>query len=100
MSELKRLYDGGKEMRVAGFMSGSGTNLRKILEYERNYDAIKDCPYTVAVIFTDNPKSNAVQIGSQFDVPVIVRDIESFYKARDRNIKDMGLRADFDEETS
>src|SRR3989338_11668790 len=96
---LKELYhhESGR-MRVAGLMSGSGSNLRKIIEHERKVKAEEGrAPYQVVVIFSDNPESNAVKIGSEYDLPVIVRDIKSFYKARGRQRRDLETRVDFDE---
>ncbi len=60
-------------MRVAGFMSGSGTNLVKILEWQAEQDREPaGSPFRVAVIFTDNPESNAARIGEENGVPVVV----------------------------
>ena len=63
MVALQKLYNPANGlMRVAGFMSGSGTNLRKIIEYERAL--IREqagSPYEVVVIFSDNPESNGMK---------------------------------------
>jgi len=85
-------------MRVAGFMSGSGTNLLKILERQAALEQEPGgCPYRVAVIFTDNPASNASRIGGEYGVPVIVEDILAFYRARGHDSKkDLSLRPAFD----
>lgn len=96
-----KLYDPfNGQMRVVGFMSGSGTNLRKIIETEKSFEARREKPpYHVVGIFTDNPGSKAVGIGRDYDLPVIVRDIGSFYRARKADIKDLKVRAEFDAET-
>jgi phosphoribosylglycinamide formyltransferase-1 len=86
-------------MQVAGLMSGSGTNLQKIIEEELILKDKNVCPYHVAVIFTDKSDSNAVSLGKQYDVPVVVRDIRSFYKQRGKPLRDMGVREEFDTET-
>jgi len=101
MAELRKLYNPKDEqMQVAGFMSGSGTNLRKIIEFERQLARERGkSPYRVAVIFSDNSESNAPKIGKDFDVPVIIRDKIGFYDARGKPLKDMAVRAEFDEET-
>jgi len=85
-------------MRVAGFMSGSGTNLVKILERQAELDrGPGGCPFRVVAIFTDNPGSNAARIGDRHGVPVLVEDILAFYRARGHATKrDLSLRPDFD----
>lgn len=88
----------GDPMRVAGFMSGSGTNLVKILERQAELErASGGSPFRIAVIFTDNPGSNAAAIGERFHVPVVVEDILAFYRSRGHgNKKDLSLRPEFD----
>lgn len=86
-------------MRVAGFMSGSGTNLRRILEYERGLEGEGGSPFRVVVIFSDSCNSNAVKIGADFDLPVVTRDITAYYRARGRKKKDLTIRPGFDEAT-
>jgi folate-dependent phosphoribosylglycinamide formyltransferase PurN len=87
------------ELRIAGFMSGSGTNLRKILEYERELRGAGGCPFRVVAIFSDSFGSNATRIGADFDIPVITRDIDAFYAARGRRKRDLTIRPEFDEST-
>ncbi|MCL4235995.1 MAG: hypothetical protein KJ042_15920, partial [Deltaproteobacteria bacterium] len=90
-----------RAMRVAGFVSGSGTNLIRILEHERRLDASRGrSPFRVIVIFTDNAASNATAIGERFDIPVVVNDIMGFYRSRGHTDKrDLSLRPAFDEAT-
>lgn len=87
-----------ERMRLAGFMSGSGTNLLKILEKQDELDReAGGCPYEVVVIFTDNPSSNAGHIAESRGLPLAVEDILAFYRARGhRTKKDLSLRPDFD----
>lgn len=87
-------------MRVAGLMSGSGTNLRRIIENEERL--ARECgesPYRVVVIFSDCFDSKAVEIGKDYDIPVVTRDINAFYKRRGRPKKDLSIRREFDNET-
>jgi len=88
-------------MRVAGFMSGSGTNLIKIIEHQRSLAGEGGrSPYEVVVVFTDNEKSNAAAIADQFGVSFVVNDIMDFYRARGHeNKRDLSLRPDFDRAT-
>jgi folate-dependent phosphoribosylglycinamide formyltransferase PurN len=86
-------------MRVAGFMSGSGTNLVKILEKQADLACSPGgSPYEVVVIFTDNPASNAAQIGERHGIDWVVEDILAFYRRRGHATKkDLTLRPAFDE---
>ncbi|MFH1288530.1 MAG: formyltransferase family protein [bacterium] len=82
-----------RPMRVAGFMSGSGTNLIKIIEWE------KQSRYNVSVIFTDNKNSGAKTISDKFNIPLEVFDIIDFYKSKGHSDKkDLSLRSGFDSE--
>src|SRR3989344_5714406 len=98
---LKELYnpESGR-MRIAGLISGSGSNLRKIIEHERTLE-LRDgrLPYQVVVIFSDNPSSNADNIGNDYEIPVVVRDLGAFYKERNKPRNDLTVRAEFDEGT-
>ena len=98
---LKELYhpESGR-MRIAGLMSGSGSNLRKIIEHGRaTEDREGRAPYHVVVIFSDNPASNAEKIGNDYKIPVIIRDLEAFYKGRGKPRRDLAVRAGFDQGT-
>ena len=98
---LKELYhpESGRA-RVAGFMSGSGTNLRKIVEHQRKMEEQDGrASYQVVVIFSDNPQSNAERIGRDYKIPVVIRDLTAFHKERGKPRKDLSVRAEFDEET-
>lgn len=95
---MKLLYDSktnGKPMRVACFMSGAGTNTRKTIEYQRNYEQMfETTPFEVVLIFTDNPSSNAKAIAQEFDIPYVENDFEKFFEDKDKN--DWELRKQFD----
>lgn len=78
-------------MRVAGFMSGSGSVLRQIIQNQTNYE--------VVVIFSNKWNSNACKIGMEFDIPVVVRDLKSYCKSRGVSIYNMKTREDFDKKT-
>lgn len=88
----------GRPMRVAGFMSGSGTNLVKILERQADLDRTPErSPYEVVVVFTDNPSSNAARIAESYGLPLVVEDILAFYRSRGHKTKkDLSVRPRFD----
>jgi folate-dependent phosphoribosylglycinamide formyltransferase PurN len=78
----------GTKLKVGILMSGSGTNAEKIIEYQKNN---KDCDYKVTLIFSDNPESNAKKIGSRFNIPVEIFDIEKFYQKK-KDLKRFDLK--------
>ncbi|HSU72701.1 MAG TPA: formyltransferase family protein [Candidatus Binatia bacterium] len=82
-------------MSVIGFMSGSGSNIRKLLEHQKK---LGDKVYRVVALFSDRFDSKAPQIGKEYDIPVIIRDIDAFYAARGKPRKDLSLRPAFEEE--
>lgn len=88
----------GDPMRVAGFMSGSGTNLVKILEAERSLSGGSGgSPFRVVAVFTDSPSSNAACIAEEHGIPLVQEDIQAFYRARGHDTKrDLSLRPVFD----
>lgn len=82
-------------MRVACFMSGTGTNTRKLIEYQKNYERMfETTPFKVVLIFTDNPNSNAKAISQEFGIPYAENDFEKFFEDKDKN--DWELRKQFD----
>lgn len=88
-----------RPMRVVCFMSGSGTNVRKIIEHQIQLEKEKGkSPYEVVLIFTDNSeKSNARTISEEYGIPLEFNDIEKFYEGR--SFKNMKIREKFDEKT-
>ncbi|MBZ0273554.1 formyl transferase [bacterium] len=91
----------GRPMRVAAFMSGTGTNLIKILEYQQLLAAREgEAPYAVTLIVTDRRASRADEIGKRYGIPAVINDIAEFYAARGKtDRKDLSLRPDFDRAT-
>ena len=98
---LRPLHDPSTgPLRILGLMSGSGSNLRRILERERALAAERGAsPFRVAALFSDTWNSKATELGRNFDLPVVVRDIAAFYAARGKPRRDMALRAEFDATT-
>ena len=98
---LKALHDPQDGvLYVVGLMSGSGTNLRRILEHEQNLNTEGGgSPFRIVAIFSDRADSQASAIGKDFDRPVLIRDIGAFYRQRGRPRNDLVLRAEFDAAT-
>ncbi len=90
-----------KPLRIAAFMSGSGTNLRRIIELQKK---LNDDLFQVVVIFTDTKdesKCNARTIAEEYGIPLIVNDIMDYYRARGHESKrDMQIREQYDTETA
>jgi len=87
-------------MRVAGMMSGSGSNLIKIIEHQKDLERERQkLPYEVVVIFSDNKESKAQEIGDKHNIPVIINDLKDFCEKRGRVKKDLSVRPEFDNET-
>jgi folate-dependent phosphoribosylglycinamide formyltransferase PurN len=64
-----------KKARIAQFMSGSGTNVRKVLEQETELGRL--CPYETVVIVTDDRRSKAEEIADLFGKEVEIKDIRN-----------------------
>lgn len=95
---LKLLHDPQDgPLRVAALMSGSGTNIRRLLELEREIE-LRDgkSPFETVVIFSNDARSKAVEIGTDFTVPVVVNDMRAWYKRRNAPPREMIIRAEYD----
>ena len=73
-------HDSNVNMRVACLMSGSGSNVEKIIQGQKHYK--------VVVIFSDSKNSRAQEIGDNNGIPVVIRDINDFYSSRGKNKRD------------
>ena len=84
-------------LKVLALMSGSGTNIRRLLELERSIAREEGAsPFEVAVIFSNDVESKAPEIGRDFAVPVLINDMKAWYDRKGASTKDMELRAEFD----
>ncbi|MFH1182503.1 MAG: 5-formyltetrahydrofolate cyclo-ligase [Candidatus Woesearchaeota archaeon] len=95
---MKSIYSAKKEpMRLACMLSGSGTNVRKIIE--RQLKLGEGSPFRVVAIFTDNKNSNAVNIAAENVIPFLCNDIKDYYEKRNADRKDLNVRREYDAET-
>ena len=101
MPTLTKLHDPATgPMRVVGLISGSGTNLVRILDHERRLGRERGAaPFTVVAIFSDNWQSKAAEIGARHDLPVVIRDINAFYRTHGLPKADLLIRPGFDRQT-
>ena len=80
---MKLFLKKDKIQKAAIFLSGTGTNAVKILEYWKN---VERCEWEPAVIVTDLPeKSKAKEIAEKYNLPLICHDIKLFYRTRGLN---------------
>jgi folate-dependent phosphoribosylglycinamide formyltransferase PurN len=75
----------GRPMRVAGFLSGSGTNLMKLIEHENRLNSeVGKAPFEVAFIFSD--RSDGLCAGEKIaysqGLPYFSYDIRVFHKIK------------------
>jgi folate-dependent phosphoribosylglycinamide formyltransferase PurN len=90
------------QMQVACFVSGSGTNARRIIE--RSLEG--DSGYEVSLIFTDvrddrfrrsgEKRCKAKDIADEYNISYECEDIRDFYGERGMKRTDLSLRPDFD----
>ncbi len=75
----------GRPMRVAAFMSGSGTNIEKLLELERQLARDNGVsPFQVMFIFSDRSDGSCAgeKIALNHNIPYFSYDIRMFHKLR------------------
>lgn len=88
-------------LRVVGLMSGSGTNIRKIIEHQKYLEKEEGAsPFEMVVLFSDRWDSNATRIGNEYDIPVLTRDIGGFYTKKGKRRSDLSIRPEFDQATA
>ena len=72
----------GRTMRVAAFMSGSGTNIRKLLERQRRLEKEEGIsPFEVIFIFSDRSDGRCAgeEIALEHGIPYFSYDIRAFH---------------------
>ena len=72
-----------RPMRVAAFMSGTGTNIKKLLEYEKSFKIRGNkSPFEVIFIFSDRSDGGCAgeRIAFEYDLPYFSYDIRMFYR--------------------
>jgi len=75
----------GRPMRVAGFISGSGTNILRLIEREKLLKARDGAsPYEVVFIFSDRSDGSCYgeSIARETGIPYISYDIRTFHRLR------------------
>ncbi|MFC1531933.1 formyltransferase family protein [Thermodesulfobacteriota bacterium] len=86
--ELTPIFDAerrGLPMRVAAFMSGSGTNIVKLIEKEKRLkEEIGSSPFHVVFIFSDRSdgRCQGEKIACETGIPYLSYDIRTFHDIR------------------
>lgn len=82
---VQLLFDPGlaqRPMRVAGFLSGSGTNIQRLIEHEQALARISGrAPYEVVFLFSDRSDGQCAgeRIALERGLPYFSYDIRAFY---------------------
>lgn len=85
---IKPLFDPagmGRPMRVAAFMSGSGTNVLKLMEREKKLNAEESAsPFQIVFVFSDRSDGTCQgeKIAYESGIPYISYDIRAFHRLR------------------
>lgn len=97
---LKPFHDpGAGPLRTVALLSGSGTNVRRILEHGEKIRNEEGRPlFEVVALFSDNWESNATQIGREYDIPVVTRDLGGWLRKNRVERKNLKERERFDRE--
>jgi folate-dependent phosphoribosylglycinamide formyltransferase PurN len=100
MSAIKPIFDAqaaGRPLKVAAFMSGSGTNIRRLLERKSPY-------YEIAFIFSDvaQDRCQGQKIAYEYGLPYFAYDTRRFHELRGikRNVttpEGMAARREYDQ---
>lgn len=100
---MEKLFFRKGPMRTALFMSSKGTNAQKIIEHFLAERKSQMPSYVPVFIFTDNPDSSAVRIGTKdyldqgFTVPVVVNSFKGFFSSLEADdLKDEYMRETYD----
>jgi len=74
----------GRPMRVAGFMSGSGTNISRLLEHQRALADQGESPFELVFIFSDRSdgRCRGEEIALEAGIPYASSDIRRFHQAK------------------
>lgn len=102
---MKQLYEPkSKPMRVAALMSGTGSNLRRILELQEKLRQEGKELFEIVMIFSDTADEeacNARKIAEEYKIPYYCSDITEYYRKKGRSDrKDMKIREEYDSETA
>ncbi len=104
-AKLQPLYTPKSEpMRVAAMMSGTGSNLRRVLELQEQLEKQGKRLFEVVMIFSDAADEkvcNAGKIAEEYAIPYYCSDMKEYYRRKGRSDrKDMKIREEYDSEAA
>lgn len=105
--EIKPFFDprkAGRPMRVAGFLSGSGSNIRRLIERSKQLESEEGSPpFEVVLLFSDRSDGSCAgeEIALEYALPYVSYDIRAFHRSRKlkrdvRNPAGLAARREFD----
>lgn len=99
--ELRPLYEQkGRPVRVAGFLSGTGSNIEKLIEHElglpKGGKHSHSPPFHVALLFSNSFESGIQDLRWKFRLPAFVYDLDYFCGRTGRSKGNLGARREFD----
>lgn len=86
-------------LSLAIFLSGTGSNARKMVETGLLEEKSSKPLYLVVAIFSDKKSSAAIKISRDYSIPVIVNDIDDFYRQKNKPKRDLNTRMEYDQNT-
>ena len=107
LNPLTPIFDpekAGRPMRVAAFMSGSGTNILRLIEHEKRLKAKEGAsPFQVILIFSDRSDSacSGEKVALDHGLPYISYDTRAFHRLRSlkrsvRSAEGLAARREYD----
>ncbi|MHA1268445.1 MAG: phosphoribosylglycinamide formyltransferase [Candidatus Helarchaeota archaeon] len=104
--KIKSFYEGyinnKRPMKLAGFMSGSGTNIRKIIEYQKQFQ--EEPPYELVFLFSNNPnpsKCRIKEIASEYNIEYKINSLKDFYEKKGlKDYRNLEVRKEYDKITT
>ncbi len=98
MNNIKPIYEhSNRQMEVAVFISGSGTNLNALCDKENKLlNEGKEIPASIKTVFTNVPDCKGTEIAKDYDIPVVSLSSKKFFESLDKEPDDKDLRKYYD----
>ncbi len=88
------------QMYVAGLMSGTRTNLEKLIQLERELANTGEPPFKVILLYTDKPDTSRTrELGEIYEIPALDTDYKDFCQRNGKSTLDLKFREEYDART-